>query len=166
MSINNFWVALYLEIFDKDWFKDLVSWYYDGESEDIPISMLDSFGGIEMKDVHEILHGTSGEMKIPDSKLDQRWWIIPCQCYITNGVFLYTIFKKLGRNNIKIYEKYGEDFHVFLKEDDYVYDMYYASIGKEYDYLGGEEISEDKFIKKYFGKALEPKIKMFYQMLH
>jgi len=38
-------------VFDKSWFEELVDWYYEGEEDCTPISLLPCFGGIGQKEV-------------------------------------------------------------------------------------------------------------------
>ena len=140
------WIQIYFKVFDKSWFSDLVTSYYEGEDSTIPVPLLPSFGGIQQQEVRDIMKDTYGKISIPESKLDFKWWAMPLMCHMTNGVFLYTILKKLGRD-VKIYEiLYGENFHIFIKEKDDIYDMYND---EKYDYSKGKEISEDNLKKKY-----------------
>jgi hypothetical protein len=145
------WILLYIKVFDEPWFKELVEWYYEGENDDTPIPLLPCFGGIRQQEVRDIIKDTSGKISVPKSKFDPKWWAMPLMCHVTNGVFLYTILKKLGKD-VKIYEILnGENFHIFIKEKNDIYDLYNTM---EFDYSKGKEISEENLKKKYGVKSL------------
>lgn len=134
------WPEIYNKVKDTSWFKNLVQFYYQSAggtpTQELPISQ-----------AWQCEEDEDTKLLICSSPADARWWIVPHECTLINGLFLYIVLKKLGIN-VQIVEG---DNHVYLRDENRkIYDLYWVPLGYHHQgYHPGITIDAGNFWDKY-----------------
>jgi hypothetical protein len=134
------WPEIYSKVKDESWFKYLAQFYYQSAggipSQELPISQ-----------AWQCEEDEDTKLLICSSPDDARWWIVPHECTLINGLFLYVVLKKLGIN-VEIVEA---PEHVYLRDEiGRIYDLYWVPLGyHQQSFPPGAVIEAGNFWDKY-----------------